>query len=201
LAVLVGLTATALRTVEGAAHRALADWCARREAMSGSPAASIPLVDGVIVKQRLPDLRSHGSADHGLRGLRLATVSPHGIPDGITWRLVRVAGADGTNTLVRSGSLGTADVDAAGWIHIDFAPLVPARLDRLLLKLCAPPGPSARPLCLAVHHTHLPSAPPLVNAGPTTVHPPAQPLAGTRLALRIIDGDPLTEATAVGGLP
>jgi hypothetical protein len=201
LAVLVGLTATALRTVEGAAHRALADWCARREAMSGSPAPSIPLVDDVIVKQRLPDFQSRSSADHGLRGLRLATASPPGIADGITWRLVRLAGADGTNTLVRSGSLGTANVDAAGWIHIDFAPLATAPSDRLLLKLCAPPGPSTRPLWLAVHHTHLPSEPPLVNAGPTTVHPPTPPLPGTRLALRIIDGDPLTEATTVGGLP
>jgi len=201
LAVLTGFTCAALRAVEGAAHRALTDWCARREAMSGTPAPSIPLVDGVIVKQRLPDRQAASGGDRAPRGIRVATVSPHGNPEGITWRLVRLAGADGTNTLVHSGTLGTTDIDAAGWIHIEFPPLTTPPSDRLLLKLCAPPGPAVNPSSLAVHHTHLPCAPPLVSAGPTTVHPPAQPLPGTCLALRVIDGDQVTEATAVGGLP
>lgn len=188
-------TTAALRTVEAAATRALTDWRSRREAMAGTAGGVIPLADGVVVKQQLP------AGSHDMRGIRLATTTDDAVRAAarpVAWKLVRMAAPGGTNALVRSGSFTAGDIDAEGWIHIDFAPLADSAAARHLLKLVAPDDAGPRPVGLVLFHGRQPWSPPVVTSGPAATRAPAQPLPGTALRMRILDA---ATAPHGGGLP
>ena len=193
-------TTAALRTVEAAANRSLADWRARRHAAAGTTSGAIPLVAGVMVKQLLP------VGGHGLRGIRVATTAG-GAPRAaaaqpVAWKVVHIAAPGGTNALLRSGTVTSDDIDPAGWIHIDFEPLAASPSGRHLLKLIPPDDPGPHPLSLVLLHALEPRSPPVVTAGPASLHPPAQPPPGTGLQMRLIDAaTPADTVTARGGLP
>lgn len=193
-------TTVALRTVEAAATRALADWRSRQEAAAGTPVGAIPLTAGVMVKQMIP------AGTRGLHGIRLATTAggarrPGAPPVAWTWKVVRMATPGGTNTLVRSGSVTADDIDAEGWAHIDFEPITDFPAACHLLKVLAADEPGPDPVGLVLVRTRQSSPPAVVTTVPASPHAPAQPLPGTGLRVRLLTATAGGSAGDGGGPP